>query len=247
MNIYVNKIKRNVKEFAGKTAKATAQAEQNAQRFLPETATKENEALWAEINKEYVSIKNDIIDEFVKIRTALSLASVPTAEAVSGERMFFNGEFPISPTPQEFAIFSDMHPSNFLWQRFLLDQISKVDVNKDKGLSPFTDVRKLIDSRLPETVVHAYAKIFDGALSMLDTAMNGKVNDAVFDAWMNEDSDFSAELFAAIGDGSDIANYSQRTLPESAKHLFDDVVLHEQNGLEAQKATSYSFKYAPVR
>lgn len=247
MNIYVNRIKNDIRGFADKTAKAQAQAEQNAQRFLPETATKENEALWAELNKEYVRLKTEIIDTFTEIKTALSLASAPTAEAVSGERIFFNGEFPITVTPQEFVIFSDMHPSNFLWQRFLLDQITKADADKESGMTSYTDVRRMIENRLPENIVHAYVKIFEGALSMLDTAMQGKVNDAVFDAWMNEESGFSAELFAAIGDGQDIAQYKHRSLPESAKHQFDSVVLHEQNGQEAQKAPTHTFSYASVR
>ena len=35
----------------------------------------------------------------------------------------------------------------------------------------------------------------------------------------------------------DIADYTKLNLPESAEHIFDEYVLHEENGLKAELTT----------
>ena len=236
MNTFVTRIKKRITDFCKNAEQAHMQINENNQKYLPELAERQNESIWNDIAKQYENIRNALIDEFTEIREALSLASVPTSASVSGESIFFN-EFPIIPTPQEFIIFSDLHENNFLWQRFLLEQLNKIDTN-NTGVSPYADARFLINQRLPIVKLEAYAKIYQDAIAMIDSALDGSLIKAVLDEWLEENDDFYAELLNTIGDGSDIARYQQIKLPESAKHLYDSKTLFERNGIEVNKSNA---------
>jgi hypothetical protein len=226
-NIFVENLKNTVSEFYGKVMQAKAQMEQNKNRFLPETVEAENKLIWGKIETEYTRIYNELVDEFVTIREALSVSIVPTTENESVEVKYFNNEYPIEVTAQLFVAFSDRHRRNYLWQGFLLEQINK---KSDTEKQEFNVPRILIESRTARAVLKTYAKIYTSAINLVDKIFynsDSAVLELDIEYFLTETKGFSTVDFETVGDGSEIKDYIKlaEKAVETEKSLLNDIEL----------------------
>ena len=221
-NIYITRIKDRLNNFHKFCEDTREQMQRNTLRYISSVAEEENRKLESSMMQQYESAKASFIQAFRDIRTAYSIATMPNIDSVSGERVFFNCEFPLTFNDNELILMSELHPRNYTWQRFLLDYIDRR--NRGKDAFQFVNARRVIESRTPISILSAYKTVYEGAISLLESILNDAPNvPLMIDAYM--DKDYSEELLKTIGDGLEIDNFLAKAnnMPESALHLLDYV------------------------
>jgi hypothetical protein len=152
----------------------------------------------------------------------LARANFPDAKKLTDDTQLFERNSNVELTPQEVQAFVEKYNANFMMLRYIKNWIEK----NPKRTVEFAEITKKI--YLPADQLEVYRKFAASALSIIDTIHNATPDTfagIMIEIMAYADENFSAELFSVIGNGENLRGYKTANVPESAKHVFDDIFL----------------------
>ena len=214
INIYVSNYKDFLKNFYTKMTEYHAERKRISEQYAPEFAKSVLADLDRKANHDFKETKKKISQMHGSIIEMLSVSSIPTVESLTADRLFFDGSAKVELSPEIVAVFIERYnenPTMLSLIRTWLDTRHKNDTN-------FIAVKSCIST--PEEKAETYKKFATSALSLCGKIFSDGSSQLEIDSYADEN--FSADLFAKIGSGLNLADYKNARVPESAKHLLDD-------------------------
>jgi hypothetical protein len=230
INLYISTFKDVLKNFYNDVTKLNSELENIECNYSGELLQSKLADVNTRKNTAYNNSKKLIDDTFTDVRNLLAIANFPNVTKLTDDKLLFERNTGIELTPQEIGAFIEKYADNYTMLRFIKNWIER----NPKRTTEFAEVAKQI--YLPEDKVQVYKKFAISALSILDTIYNATPDTfAGIEVMAYADENFSANLFSVIGNGENLKEYKTADVPESAKHIFDDIYLQLDTNVFAFK------------
>lgn len=219
-NIYIGQMKDTIKHYLKNAQAIKQELETNESMYGGEYLDTKNKEVQEKAEKFYINAKKTINDIFEQTRNLLAIANFPNVEELTADRLLFCEETKIDLTASEVKAFVERYAGNFTMLRLIKSWIKR----NHPGMTEYVTAEKSIN--MPIDHLGVYKKFAVSALSHIDSIRQKTDNfsDLMLNAYADENT--CANLFAIIGDGMDLGNFSTRKVPESAKHCFDNITLN---------------------
>lgn len=211
-NIFISELKYYLENYFKKQTQLNEEISDNFKRFSPEYAAVENEKLATKQEEIYLETKRKIVDEFKEIRELLARANFPDSKELTPDKMLFDSGIKFSS--EEIKAFLSRYVSNHTMTRLIADYLEK-----NGGNGEYADIQ----ITTPRDILQGYKTFVTGAIDTVEKIHNGTVNELELKSCADEN--FCKNLFDLVGDGFNLRDLSQKKVPESALHAFDDVQL----------------------
>ncbi len=221
-NVYTDALKKILVEYRKRILTLNERIKENNERFNAEYAKPENNRMLEEKEKIFAECKKEITDLFLNIREMLACANFINVESLTADRILFEGDS-IHLTPEEVQGYIERYRNNYSMLRMIQTFINK-QPNTKENPNPYAHITFV----MPRDILNVYRTFAASALSIAEKIHAEDsilVNDAEIQNFA--DADFSSSLYALIGSGVHLSDYSSRRVPDTAKHVFDDVTLQE--------------------
>lgn len=211
-NIFISELKYYLENYFKKQTQLNEEISDNFRKYSPEYAAVENEKLATKQEQLHDETRKKIIDTFREVRELLAKANFPSTGELTSDRLLLESGIELSPLELQGLV--ERYRDNFTMLRLLL-QYKNVH-NEDGSLSG-------VKINLPRDILQGYKTFAVGALDTVKKIHNGTVTEPELKCYADEN--FCKNLFDTIGNGFTLRDLSQKKVPESALHAFDDVQL----------------------
>lgn len=226
-NYYVSQFKHTVDKFYEVVGSCRGQLDFNSKNFIGEALKDKNSGIQDKIESAYAKAVNEIKATFDEICNLLSVASFPSIESVTADRMFFNGEAPIVFDNNTIKTFIKRYWENFTMLKVILGYVETHKESID-GLEKLV-VIETIKNRLPNAQVVSYKKFAETALSLLASIHSGNVAKNIVDNYGTENA-INLKLYESIGSGFELGNFKNAKYKDIASDYFNDIKLSYTDG-----------------
>ena len=204
-----------------------AKIEENNKRFSPDYAITENKKVIEQKAQAYEEAKAKINEIFNTAKTLLINANWVNVENLTADRLFFSADSGFDLTAEDVQAFVEKYHDNATMLRLIQDWITKHDTSTpEHPVGKYASVKII----LPVDKLRAYKKFGEGALSVIEKIYNDSlimIDPIELDTFADER--FAKDLFDIVGNGMELGDYKSKKIPETAKHIFDDIVLTGAN------------------
>lgn len=217
-NFYINKIKNIVMEYADTEKDIAKQIKSNNGFYSQAEAERQNAVLISRSDSEYQRAISLINSTFKEIRAKLANCTRLQITELSGTEVknaigFFNGQYPVSLTPDDIKNFINDYKNNFTMCRILNDYI-------DKNFDDDVTTKAMLKAELPtpRTLCEKYKSVCQSAINQIGAVHSNPATVVSFNV--------TADTLELLGSANNILTISAVNPPNT----FDDIVLIKEYG-----------------